>query len=231
LDDEAVHACPPSAQYRFRKFAHRHKRRLAMAALFAACVVAGIVLLGRWLVRLLAAPGFYEAHRALPWLALGWALYGLVLVLVTIAGRAKVMTRNFPAAAIGVAVNAIVLVALVGPLGIAGAGIALCSAYLVMLAALHALTRRLFAVPFEWGRLALLVGVLAGVSVTGELALPTSGATGFLTRAAALAAIPVLLLATGFFRANELQRVRSLARRARNGASPSSRAGRVPRQP
>ena len=105
-------------------------------------------------MRLLAAPAYFEAHEALPWVALGWALYGLFLVFVTIAGRAKVTTRNFPAAAAGLVVNVVALVLLVGPLGIAGAGIALCAAYLVMLVVLHLLTRRLFHVPFEWRRLA-----------------------------------------------------------------------------
>ena len=42
-------------------------------------VVAGVALLGRWIVRLLAAPQYFGAHAALPWLALGWALYGLYL--------------------------------------------------------------------------------------------------------------------------------------------------------
>src|SRR5688500_16424201 len=35
LDDEAVQACPPSAGYRFRKFARRNKRALASAAVLA----------------------------------------------------------------------------------------------------------------------------------------------------------------------------------------------------
>ena len=117
-------------------------------------VVAGFTLLGRWVVRLLARRPFFAAHEALPWVALGWALYGLFLVFVTIAGRAKVTTRTFPAAAAGLVVNVVGLVVLVGPLGIAGAGIALCAAYLVMLVVVHLLTRRLFAVPFEWARLA-----------------------------------------------------------------------------
>ena len=52
--------------------------------------MAGFELLGRWVVRLLAAPAFFGAHEALPWLALGWALYGLYLVLVIVAGRAMV---------------------------------------------------------------------------------------------------------------------------------------------
>ncbi|MEA2151240.1 MAG: hypothetical protein QOH43_2255 [Solirubrobacteraceae bacterium] len=180
--------------------------------------VAAITLLGRWLVRLLAAPDYYAAHRALPWLALGWALYGLNLVFVTIAGRAKVTTRNFPAAAAGVLVNVVVLVALIPPLGIAGAGIALAAAYLVMLALIHVLTRRLFVVPFEWGRLGLLVGVLTGVTVGGELLLPDHGAAGLLSRAAALALIPAVLWAAGFVRPNERERVVA-ALRARRAAT------------
>ena len=74
-------------------------------------VVAGLTLLGRWIVRLLAAPEYFAAHEALPWVALGWAMYGLFLVLVTIGGRAGVTTRTFPAALAGVVVNAVVLVA------------------------------------------------------------------------------------------------------------------------
>ena len=35
--------------------------------LFTGVVVAGLVLLGRWLVRLFAAPEFFAAHEALPW--------------------------------------------------------------------------------------------------------------------------------------------------------------------
>jgi O-antigen/teichoic acid export membrane protein len=170
-------------------------------------VVAGITLLGRWVVRLLAADAFFAAHEALPWVALGWALYGLFLVFVTIAGRAKVTTRTFPAAAAGLVVNVVALVALVGPLGIAGAGVALCAAYLVMLVVVHLLTRRLFEVPFEWRRLGTMVAILAGVSITGELLLPTAGLAGFAARGLALAAIPVLLVFARVFTLQQLARL------------------------
>jgi len=183
-------------------------------------VVAGLTLLGRWVVRLLAAPEYFEAHEALPWVALGWAMYGLALVFVTIGGRAGVTTRNLPAAVAGIAVNVVVLVVLVEPLGIAGAGIALVAAYAVMLVVLHLLTRRLFAVAFEWGRLAHAVGVLAGVAVAGELLLPAAGLEGFALRALALAAIPVALLATGFMRADERAGLRGLLARRRMPPAP-----------
>ncbi len=178
-------------------------------------VVAGLTLLGRWVVRLLAAPQYFEAHEALPWVALGWAMYGLYLVFVTIGGRAGVTSRNFPAALAGVIVNVIVLVALVDPLGIAGAGIALCAAYAVMLVVLHLLTRMLFTVPFEWGRIAHAVALLAGIATAGELLLPTAGLDGFVLRALALAAIPLAFLATGFMRADERAGLAGLTARAR----------------
>jgi O-antigen/teichoic acid export membrane protein len=178
-------------------------------------VVAGLTLLGRWAVRLLAADDFFAAHEALPWLALGWALYGLFLVFVTIAGRARVTTRTFPAAAAGLAANVAGLLLLVDPLGIAGAAIALCASYVVMLVVVHLLTRRLFTVPFEWGRLALLVAILGGVSVGGELLLPTDGVAGFVTRALALALIPALLVVSRFFSAGEVARFRAVLSRRR----------------
>jgi len=183
----------------------------------AGLVVAGLTLLGRWVVRLLAAPEYFAAHEALPWVALGWAMYGLFGVLVTIGGRAGVTTRTFPAALAGVVVNVVALVALVDPLGIAGAGIALVAAYAVMLVVLHLLTRRLFAVPFEWGRLAHATALLAGVAVAGELLLPNDGADGFALRAAALAALPLALLVSGFVRPEERAGLRVLLRRSSAG--------------
>jgi O-antigen/teichoic acid export membrane protein len=183
-------------------------------ALATGVVVCGVALLGRWMVRLLAGPEFFGAYKALPWLALGWALYGLYLVFVVIAGRARVTSRNFPAAGAGLAVNVALLVLLVphggANLGIAGAGIALCGAYAVMLAVMYLLTRGLFRVGFQWRRLAQLTAIFAGVAVSGEELLPTHGLAGFVLRAAWLALAPVLLLGTRFFHPHEWAQARAL---------------------
>ena len=104
------------------------------------------------------------------------------------------------------------------PLGIAGAGIALCGAYVVMLAVMHVLTRRAFAAQFEWRRLAQLAVVMGGVAVAGELLLPTHGVAGLLTRAAAFAAIPLVLYVTGFAHPEELSQLHALFARARRAA-------------
>ena len=141
-----------------------------------------MALLGRWLVRLLAAPEYYGAYRALPWLALGWTLYGLYQVMIAITGRARVTQRNLPAAAAGLAVNVALLFVLVPNsglgLGLAGAGLALCGAYAVMVAIMHLLTRGVFAVEFQWRRLGQLTAILAAVAVSGELLLPSERARG-----------------------------------------------------
>jgi O-antigen/teichoic acid export membrane protein len=171
-------------------------------------LVCALELLGRWVVRLLAAPDFFGAYEALPWLGLGWALYGLYLVLVTIAGRVKATIRTLPAALAGVVVNVVVLVLLVPPLGIEGAAIALCAAYVAMLGALHLMTRRLFVVPFEWAKVARLVVVAGGIAVVGNLVLPDSGAGGLLARSAALAVIPAALVLAGVVTRGELRALR-----------------------
>jgi O-antigen/teichoic acid export membrane protein len=182
--------------------------------LVSGMVVAGLALLGRWVLRLLAAPAYYEAYRALPWVALGWALYGLWVVFLVIAGRAKVTTRNFPAALSGLVANVVLLLVLVPSLGIAGAGVALCGAYVVMIAVMHLLTRRAFAAAFEWRRLVQLALVLGGMAAAGDLLLPTDGVVGFISRAAVLAAMPGVLLATGFAHRQELAQARALLARA-----------------
>jgi O-antigen/teichoic acid export membrane protein len=188
-------------------------------ALIAGWVVAALALEGRWIVRLLAAHSFFHAYRALPWLALGWAMYGLWVVFLVIAGRAKVTTRNFPASLAGLVANVVLIVLLVPGLGIAGAGIALCGAYVVMLSVMHLLTRRSFAAEFEWRRLAHLCAVIGGMAVAGELLLPAHGALGLLTRAAVWFAIPPALLLSGFAHPQELRRLRSLAAHARRAAA------------
>jgi O-antigen/teichoic acid export membrane protein len=182
-------------------------------------VVAAVALLGRWIVRLLAAHQFFGAHAPLPWLALAWMLYGLYHVMIVITGRARATMRNLPAAAVGIAVNVVLLLILVprsgAGLGITGAALALCGAYAAMLAAMRLLTRNLFAVAFQWRRLAQLAALLGAVAVSGELLLPSSGLSGLVLRLAWLGLIPALLLLTRFFHPQERAQALALLSDAR----------------
>jgi O-antigen/teichoic acid export membrane protein len=178
-------------------------------------VVAGLALESRWILRLLAAPRFFDAYRAVPWVSLGWAMYGLWVVFLVIAGRAHVTRRNFPAALVGLAANVGLLILLVPRYGIAGAGVALCGAYLAMLVVMYLLVRGVFRVEFEWRRMAQVVLVAGGLAAAGDVLLPTSGAGGFLSRLAVFLAIPPVLLLTGFAHRQELVQARGLVQRLR----------------
>jgi O-antigen/teichoic acid export membrane protein len=191
-------------------------------ALITGWVVAVLTLESRYIVRFLAPHAdYFDSYRAIPWVSLGWALYGLWVVLLVIAGRANVTRRNFPAALVGLLVNVVLLLLLVPHYGIAGAGVALCGAYVAMLVAMHLLIRRAFPVNFEWRRLAHLVVVAGGLAVAGTLLLPTSGFDGFAERVLVAVAIPPALWLTGFLHAAEIKQGLAGARklRARLGAA------------
>lgn len=194
--------------------------RLAYAAIVtwfvAGCafVVTGMWLFSRWIVRALAAPEFFASYEAVGLISTAVTLYALYMVQVVILGRTGRTEFNLPATIAALLVNVGLNLALIPPLGIAGAGIALAASYLVVVAVMYGFTQRLFPVPYEWGRLARVALVSAGLVGLGELLLPTAGAAGFASRAALWLAYPVLLLAGGFFTPAER---RALARLRRPG--------------
>jgi len=175
-----------------------------------AFVVTGLWLLSRWIVRALAAPEFFGSYKAIGLVATGVTLYALYMVLVVILGRTGRTEFNFPAAAAGLFANVALNLALVPPLGIVGAGLALVASYLVVLGLMYVFTQRLFPVPYEWGRLARVVLVSAALVGGAESLLPTAGAGGFLLRTVFWFAYPVALLACGFFTAGERRRMGEL---------------------
>jgi O-antigen/teichoic acid export membrane protein len=190
-------------------------------------IVAGLALEGRWILRLITTHRYYGASGAMPWVSLGWTLYGLWVIFLTIAGRARQTRRNFPAAAVGLVVNVVLLLVLNGPLGLPGAGIALTGAYVAMIAVIYVLTRNDFHVDFEWLRLAELVLVLGGMGALGDALLPTHGLVGCVTRAVVFVAIGPVLLAIGFVHPAELRQGRALLTRIRAGR----RASHLPPSP
>jgi O-antigen/teichoic acid export membrane protein len=230
-------AWPPLA-YSIRDDDEARRAYAAVVTWFVAgCafVVAGMWLLSRWIVRALAAPEFFGSYKAIGLIATGVTLYALYMVLVVILGRTGRTEFNFPATAAALAANVALNLALVPPLGIVGAGIALVASYLVVLALMYGFTQRLFPVPYEWSRLARIVLVSVVLVGAGELLLPTAGVAGFLARGAVWLAYPLALLGLGFFTSGErrwIARLRHpgvLARRLRIlRPAPSAVAGSVP---
>ena len=189
-------------------------------AVLLAFAVTGLWLLARWIVRLLATDEFFASHEAIGLLATGISLYALYLALVVILGRTGRTEFNFPATAAATAVNVGLNLALVPPLGIVGAGIALVASYLVVLALMYAFTQRLFPVPWEWRRLALAVGAAAALIGIGEAFLPTEGLGGLAGRVGLWLAYPLVLWALGFLTRDERRSLRTML-------SPSAVAARL----
>ncbi|MGB7588614.1 MAG: oligosaccharide flippase family protein [Solirubrobacterales bacterium] len=175
-----------------------------------AFVVTGMWLLSRWIVRALAAPEFFGSYKAIGLLATGVTLYALYMVLVVILGRTGRTELNLPASLAALVANIALNLALVPPLGIVGAGIALVLSYLVVLALMYGFTQRLFPVPYEWLRLARIVLVSAALVGLGEWLLPTSGLGGLLARTVLWLAYPAALLFSGFFTPAERHRLATL---------------------
>ncbi len=129
----------------------------------------------RWMVRLLLAPQFFGA---LPGAAVAGARLVAVRPVPRAAGDRRPRARHLaqlprggaPAWSPTCCCSCCSSPPAAPDLGIAGAGIALCGAYVVMLVVFHLLTRNLFRVAFEWRRLALLAAILAGVSVSRRAA-------------------------------------------------------------
>jgi O-antigen/teichoic acid export membrane protein len=198
-------AWPPLA-YSIRDDDEARRAYAAIVTWFVAgCafVVTGMWLFSRWIVRALAAPEFFGSYKAIGLLATAVTLYALYMVLVVILGRAGRTGFNFPATIAALVANVALNLALVPPLGIVGAGLALVASYVVVVALMYVFTQRLFPVPYEWGRLSRVVLVSAALVGLGELVMPTAGALGLLGRALLFAAYPVALLLGGFFTREE----------------------------
>lgn len=183
------------------------------AALLAFAVV-GLWLEARWIVRLLAADTYFPAYQAIGPLATGIALYALYLAMVVVLGRTGRTEYGLPATAAAVVVNIVLNLILVPSEGIVGAAIALVASYVVVLVLMYLFTQRLFRVPYEWWRLALIVFAAAGLIGLGEAVVPTGGLAGFVVRLALWLAFPVVLYVLRFLTHDEREQLRRLLRPA-----------------
>ena len=139
--------------------------------------VAGVALCAPWTVEVIVQypvgdpnprPGVIEI---LPLLAAAWAMWGVIPVMTTIAGRLGAPGLAVPAAVFGLLVNLVALVLLVPPYGAHGAAAALVIAYVVLIATLNLLTRRYFPVAFDWPRIGAAIGLcVATCLLAGPLA-------------------------------------------------------------
>ncbi len=183
-------------------------RMLTYYLLVVSMPIVFLALNARLLADLLVAPAFFGSYRAIPLVATGVALYGAYLVLVTAVARTGRTGAMFPVAIAGLAVDVVLCLLLIPEFDIAGAAMALVVAYLVILALMFLRARDAIDIQLEWRRLAHLAAAAAAVALAGEYLLPESGTYAYLARVAWWGLYPLVLLVTGFFNREEIERLR-----------------------
>ncbi|MDQ2985003.1 MAG: lipopolysaccharide biosynthesis protein [Actinomycetota bacterium] len=174
---------------------------------FATCwMTVALGLLAPWLVRLLASRSeFYSGARVVSLLCFQAAAWGAFNVVVIGIGRARRTQFNWVVTGIAAIVSIGLNLLLVPPYGMIGAAISGAAAFALMflLMAVHA--QRIYPVPYQWRRVALLFGAAVGLTVLGkQLDVPLA--------VAILLALsyPLVLLPLGFYLPAERRRLRRL---------------------
>lgn len=181
---------------------------LARLATYAWCGFVSLALVvsvfGRELLRALTFtnPAFWAGAPVVPVVALAYLLHGAFLLTSIGIGIAK-DTRRYPLiTAAAAAANLAANFALIPRFGMMGAAWATVLAYAVMAGTGYLVSRRLFPIPFEAGRLARVSGAALFAFALSRLA-PDPLLPALLAKSAAVLAFPAMLLLPGFLNPGE----------------------------
>jgi O-antigen/teichoic acid export membrane protein len=168
----------------------------------------GLGLLAPWIVEWLTTPAFYGASDVVALLAFGAVAFGGFIVVSIGLGRTKRTQFNWVVTGSAAAVSVVLNLVLIPRHGIVGAGIANLCAFTVMFLGITWWSQRVFWVPYQWRRVATVIGVAAGLTVLGKvLDVPLAAAL------ALVAVYPLVLWPLRFYLPDELAQIRSRAAR------------------
>ena len=175
----------------------------------------GMVFLGMTLFRAelfhLYAPGYPAGlSNLIPFVALAYILDGFYLIMIAgVFIREKTLylpLATATAAAVNIGLNFL----MIPLLGILGAALSTVVAYVSMVAVLYVISKRVYRVDYEFGRLGVVFAVTACAALIPEFFPVGVNWTGFLVRAALLLLPPAVYLCGGFLSPEEFRAIRSL---------------------
>jgi O-antigen/teichoic acid export membrane protein len=161
--------------------------------------------LAPWIVNVLTTPRFSSAQRVVALLAFSNAAKAGFIVVSIGIGRARRTRFNWIITGSAAAVNVGLNLALIPPYGMIGAAISTLVSFSFMFAFMAWHAQRIYPVPYQWRRVAILVGTAAGLNVVAALVnapLPLA--------IALVVAFPIVLLPLGFYLPAERTRLRRL---------------------
>jgi O-antigen/teichoic acid export membrane protein len=178
--------------------------------LFVACWLSlALGALAPWLVRLLARDeAFWPAADVVAPLAFAGALWGAYTVVAIGIGRLRRTQFNWVITGAAAAVNVALNLLLIPRYGIEGAAAASVAAFGLMFVTMAVYAQRLYPVPYQWRRVALVLGVAVGLTAAARAVDRLEVAV------LAVAAYPLVLLALGFYLPAERSRLARVVRQA-----------------
>ena len=179
--------------------------------LFVACWLSlALGVLAPWIVRMLARDeSFWPGADVVAPLAFAGAFWGAYTVVSIGIGRLKRTQFNWVITGSAALVNVALNLILIPRYGIEGAAASAVAAFAFMFVVMAVYAQRLYPVPYQWRRVAIVIGTAVALTVAGRVVDRLDVAIGLVL------AYPVVLLALGFYLPFERARLaRVLVRQA-----------------
>jgi O-antigen/teichoic acid export membrane protein len=181
-----------------------YARAMTAYGALAATVAVALSALAPQALGLLTPAEYADGRKAVPLLALGFVFSGLSPFLsigLHIVRKTVWVTVAATAAAVA---NIALNLFLIPRYGLIGAAVATAISYALMSSIFHQVTRRLYPIPFEAGRLVTLFFLL-GLALGAVLGLELAGSVALAPRLAIVVLFPPALWAARVFRLREIR--------------------------
>lgn len=179
-------------------------------AMFIGMVFLGMTLFRKEMFHFYAPDYPVRLAELIPFVAFAYILDGFYLIMLAgVFIREK--TGYLPlATAVGAVINVGVNLLLIPVLGILGAALSTIIAYMAMVAVLYVISKRIYRVDYEFGRIGIVLAVTAFAALLPELIPLGTYLAGFLVRAGMLFLPGIVYFYGGFLRPEEIRAIRSL---------------------
>ncbi len=192
-----------------------YSRTFTYFVLVAMLAALALSVLSREVLAIMATPAFHAAYKVIPLIALSYVLYGCSSIL----GMGFGLMAKTSYSALCVAVSAILNLGLnyllIPGYGMMGAAWATLISYLAMAALFFVVSRKFYAVTYEWGRVAkicIAFGVVFGGSffITDTYSVVHSYVIVAVFKLLALLTFPVVLYLLRFYQPEEIKKTREI---------------------
>jgi O-antigen/teichoic acid export membrane protein len=183
-------------------------------AIIAFTLVLGALLLFEEVVVLMARPAYYPSIPIMKIVILGFLLHGFYFMVVNQLFYAKKVARlplySGAAALVNIGLNLLTI----PTFGIAAAAWNTVAGYTVLFVLVFIEAKKVYPIPYEYGRLARLAAAAGVIYLAGSLVQLESSWLSLLARALVVLAYPLVLFAIRFYTPREISGMRMLVRQA-----------------